>query len=126
MEVAMTDVYSNDATPAAPVDPTPDDAGGPISQEEAGYRDGNLMYHCGLCQNFQGAANGTCTKVQGEISPYGLSDEYDGVQNPLLSKTPGQFRPPKGGFKTYQAAQGSGPTDEEPAPPPARIGRQVY
>jgi hypothetical protein len=124
MEVAMTDVYSNDATPARPVDPTPDDAGGQVSQEEANYRDGNLTYHCGLCKNFEGAANGTCIKVAGAISPYGLSDEYDGVQNPLLHKTPAANRPPKGGFQAAQQ-QGSQAADE-PAPPTARIGRQVY
>lgn len=122
----MTDVYSNDATPAPPVDPTPDDPPGKISQEEANYRDGNLTYHCGLCKNFEGAANGTCTKVEGNISPYALSDEYDGVQNPLKDRTPAQYRPPKGGFQAYQAAQGSGPPDEAAAPPTARIGRQVY
>lgn len=132
----MTDTYTMDdapaapqaGAPAAPVDPTPDDAEGKVSQDEANYRDGNLTYHCGLCKNFEGAANGTCTKVIGDISPYGLSDEYDGVQNPLLHLTPAANRPPKGGFKVAQRAPGAaanGPADEA-APPPVRIGRQVY
>lgn len=80
------------AQPAKPVDPTPEDTGGPVSQATANYRDGNLIYHCGLCKNFEGAANGTCTKVTGSINPYMLSDEYDGVPNPLRDKTPSRFR----------------------------------
>jgi hypothetical protein len=115
----MSDTYSS---PAAPVDPTPDDTGGQISQQEANYRDGNLTYHCGLCQNFEGAANGTCTKVSGAINPYMLSDEYQGVQNPLLHKTPPEMRPRSGGYVPSGGAGNAAPDE----PPATRIGSKVY
>jgi hypothetical protein len=124
----MSDAYSPldregaSSAPPHPVDPTPDDAGGKVSKQEANYRDGNLTYHCGLCQNFEGAVNGTCTKVEGDINPYMLSDEYEGVKNPLLHKTPPRFRPPKGGYRPM----GANASAEPAAPPATRIGRKVY
>ena len=66
----MSDAYSTTAEPEAPIDPTPEDTEGVLSPEEANLRDGNLIYHCGLCRNYQGAANMTCTRVSGEINPY--------------------------------------------------------
>lgn len=129
----MSDAYATTAAP--PVDPTPDDAGGKVSQAEANYRDGNLIYHCGLCRNFEGAANGTCTKVEGNIIPYGLSDEYDGFPNPIKHKTPPRFRPhPNGPPPVGNGNAGPAPTDQadqqtdqydEPVPG-LRIGRKVY
>jgi hypothetical protein len=126
----MSDAYATTAGP--PVGPAPADNTGKISQQEANYRDGNLIYHCGLCKNFEGAANGTCTKVEGNIIPYGLSDEYDGFPNPLKHKTPPRFRP---GPRTGDANAGPAPPDQadtqtdqydEPTPPGLRIGRKVY
>jgi hypothetical protein len=129
----MSDVYSTTDAPPHPVDPTPDDAGGKVSKQEANYRDGNLMYHCGLCQNFEGAVNGTCTRVEGDINPYMLSDEYEGVQNPLLHKTPPRFRPRPGGFvpstgraPVADAGESADVGDAEPDQPILRIGRKAY
>jgi hypothetical protein len=118
----MSDTYTMDETAAPPVDPTPDDPPGKISQEDANYRDGNLTFHCGLCSNFEGAANGTCTKVEGDINPYMLSDEYDGVKNPLLHKTPPALRPRPGGYVPSGGAANAAPDQ----PPVLRIGRKAY
>jgi hypothetical protein len=119
----MSDTYSTPAEPEAPVDPTPEDTEGVLSPQDANLRDGNLIYHCGLCRNYQGAANMTCTRVSGEINPYQLSDEYDGYPNPLKHKTPAQFQPRPGGPNGTAA-----PAAPEVSPEPAslRIGRKVY
>jgi hypothetical protein len=124
----MSDSYST-STEAPPVDPTPEDTGGKVSQQEANYRDGNLIYHCGLCQNYEGPVNMSCTKVAGEINPYMLSDEYDGTPNPLKHKTPPQFQP-VAAMARNAATSSAAPTpapDEEATPAPSlRIGRKVY
>jgi hypothetical protein len=129
----MSDAYATTAASpvdSSPVDSTPADDTGKISQQEAHYRDGNLIYHCGLCKNFEGAANGTCTKVEGNIIPYGLSDEYDGFPNPIMHKTPPQFQPRPRGTNARPAPsdQADQQTDQydEPTPPGLRIGRKVY
>lgn len=124
----MSDAYATTAAPAgysAPADDT-----GKISQQEANYRNGNLIYHCGLCKNFEGAANGTCTKVEGNIIPYGLSDEYDGFPNPIKHLTPPQFQPQTTGSANAGPAppdQADQQTDQYDEPTPGlRIGRKVY
>jgi len=110
-----------DETEAPPVDPTPEDTEGVVTPQEANLRDGNLIYHCGLCKNYEGAANMTCTKVSGTINPYQLSDEYEGYPNPNKHKTPPRFRP---GGQNVAAAQ---PAEEPAAAGPAfSIGRQAY
>jgi|KBSMisStandDraft_5_1062788.scaffolds.fasta_scaffold303619_3 hypothetical protein len=121
------------ADPTPPVDPTPEDTEGVVTPQEAHLRDGNLIYHCGLCKNYEGAANMTCTKVSGTINPYQLSDEYEGYPNPMKHKTPVQFRPRTKmgvGNGAEPAADAGEPAeayaDAEPDMPPARIGRQVY
>jgi hypothetical protein len=118
----MSDAYSTTVEPEAPVDPTPEDTEGVISPQEAHLRDGNLTYHCGLCKNYEGAANMTCTRVSGEINPYQLSDEYEGYPNPIKHKTPARFQPQPRNAEPAEAS-----TDAEPdMPPPTRIGRKVY
>jgi hypothetical protein len=117
------------AEPAPPVDPTPEDTEGVVTPQEANLRDGNLIYHCGLCKNYEGAANMTCTRVSGTINPYQLSDEYEGYPNPIKHKTPAQFRP-VARAEEPAADVGEGAeayADAEPDMPPAlRIGRKVY
>jgi hypothetical protein len=51
------------------------------TQAEAHYRRGNPINHCGVCVYYQG--HHRCSRVMGNISPYGLSDVYQHEQNPF-------------------------------------------
>jgi hypothetical protein len=67
---------------------------GKVSQQQANYRMGNPQRSCGLCQNFTGSAGSDpyqCTKVAGDISPYGFSDEYTRQDNPFIAGTQSTF-----------------------------------
>jgi hypothetical protein len=117
------------ADEAPPVDPTPDDTEGVVTPQVAHLRDGNLTYHCGLCKNYEGAANMTCTRVSGTINPYQLSDEYEGYPNPIKHKTPARFQPkPRNAEPAADAGEEvEAYADAEPdMPPPTRIGRKAY
>ena len=67
--------------------PEPGDVGDTYTKQEANYREGNPAEHCGLCQNFRsqppGPQGSECTKVDGNISAYGLSDCYAARINPF-------------------------------------------
>jgi len=65
------------------------------SQMQADYRRGYPMEQCGVCQMYanDGAGrNGTCTAVQGEISPYGLCKYYKMLPSSFGHKLTGQHR----------------------------------
>jgi len=64
-------------------EPDADDAGGTMSKEQAQYRNGNPLKHCGLCRNYQGDS---CKIVAGSISPYMISNEYNPHTNPLQAQ----------------------------------------
>ena len=51
-----------------------------MKQAEANYRRGTPINHCGICVFYQGHR---CSKVEGAISPYGLSDVYRPEKNPF-------------------------------------------
>lgn len=53
-----------------------------ISQEDANYREGNPQRSCGLCGYFD-SKNHACDVVEGEISPFGFSDQYLRQDNPF-------------------------------------------
>ena len=62
----------------------PMENGGQQSQEEASYRHGNPIKHCGICVHYKG---GSCEVVEGDINPYMVSNEFDPWRpNPLHSK----------------------------------------
>jgi hypothetical protein len=125
--MAYTDA-AEAAPPTAPDDgeaPADGEGEGKISQQQANYRMGNPLVNCGLCQNFTGSA-GTdpyqCTKVAGDISPYGFSDRYVRQDNP--------FRP---GFQASfdEGSETDTPTEdaaasEEPEQPRLQIGNRSY
>jgi len=48
---------------------------------EANYRRGDPIDHCGICRFYQG--EGRCSRVMGNISPYGISDIYNRLLNPF-------------------------------------------
>jgi hypothetical protein len=51
------------------------------TQAEARYRRGDPISHCGVCVNYMGYHR--CSKVMGDISPYGVSDDYQFERNPF-------------------------------------------
>lgn len=64
-----------------------------VSQQEANYRRSNGRNCCGLCMHFvkEGdQATGFCTEVDGDITPYGLSDRFASVGNPFGPLPPAQ------------------------------------
>ncbi len=61
-----------------------DPGGGQQSQEQASYRNGNPIKHCGICVHYKG---GACEVVAGDINPYMVSNEFDPWRpNPLHAK----------------------------------------
>jgi len=52
-------------------------------QADVNYRRGNPIDHCGICKYYQGMHR--CARVQGDISPYGISDVYLREKNPFGS-----------------------------------------
>jgi hypothetical protein len=44
------------------------------TQREASYGRGDPIDHCGICVFYQG--HHRCSKVLGDISPFGISDAY--------------------------------------------------
>ena len=55
------------------------------SQQQVRYRRGYPMRQCGTCSMYRkGSATsfGRCTAVSGQITPYGLCDIFDQLNNP--------------------------------------------
>jgi hypothetical protein len=57
-----------------------------VSQQEAHYRRGLPTKHCGICQYYDGNDTQSCTRVDGQISGYGISDLFKMQPNPFGSK----------------------------------------
>ena len=91
------------------------------SQQAANYRRGYPLRACGTCIMYwhrnTGKQFGGCTKVAGNISPYGLCDFFAQLNNPWGNLMPAQARAQMEQF--YDASRGdtSSPT---PAPPVTR------
>jgi hypothetical protein len=51
------------------------------TQAEADYGRGDPVNHCGICVHYMGYHR--CTKVMGDISPYGLSNMYQAERTPF-------------------------------------------
>jgi hypothetical protein len=78
----------------APDEPDNGSTPAKISQAEANYRASDKTRCCGLCANFTGSAGEgafQCTKVEGEISPFGFSDLYERQDNPFRIGETGEF-----------------------------------
>jgi hypothetical protein len=98
---------------------------GKVSQQEANYRMGNPMRNCGLCQYFTGSDGEDayqCTRVAGEISPYGFSDQYGRQDNPFIAGTQEGFQ----GQEGEAPGEASPPTDQADAGPALQIGNRRY
>jgi hypothetical protein len=60
-----------------------------LTQAEAKYGRGNPIDHCGICVYYQGAHR--CSRVMGNVSPYGLSNQYKAQINPFgKTMSPGE------------------------------------
>ena len=98
---------------------------GKVSQEQANYRMGSPVRSCGLCQNFTGS-DGTdpyqCTKVAGDISPFGFSDEYTRQDNPFLAGEQSDY----GEGEAETPAETAAPGEEPDQPPGLQIGNRRY
>jgi hypothetical protein len=125
----FTPAYAGDAeTEQAEGPSTPDEeqseTEGKVSQQQANYRMGNPMRSCGLCQNFTGSSGSDpyqCTKVAGDISPYGFSEYYARQDNPFLAGFQASFDE---GSET--PAEDAAATEEEPEQPGLQIGNRRY
>jgi hypothetical protein len=125
----MANSYDAEAGPPAAPDeaeaPAEGEGEGKISQQQANYRMGNPRRSCGLCANFTGSAGSApyqCTKVEGEISPYGFSDWYARQDNPFIAGVQASFDE---GSETKTAAEDAAPA-EEPEQPRLQIGNRSY
>jgi hypothetical protein len=116
----MANTYDAEAATAAPEGEGASQ--GKVSQQEANYRMGNPQRSCGLCQYFTGSDGPgayACTKVDGEISPFGFSDLYGRQDNPFI---PGVQE----GFDTEDTTEGAAPDEESDAGPALQIGNRRY
>lgn len=94
-----------------------------IPQDEANYRRGDPINSCGTCVFFQGNITKACTKVDGEISHYGISDVFQPDQdNPFgRSLSPQQVQQIKqiaAGAADQGAPGGAPPSPQAPTQRP--------
>src|SRR5262245_23996158 len=100
--------------------PSTEEDNGKVSQQEANYRMGSRVRSCGLCQYFTGSDGPgayACTKVDGEISPYGFSDLYGRQDNPFIAGV-------QESFDAENTTEDAAPDEE--SEPRLRIGNRSY
>jgi hypothetical protein len=114
--------------PAATPDEEQTESQGKVSQQQANYRMGNPQRSCGLCQNFTGSAGSDpyqCTKVAGDISPYGYSDEYTRQDNPFIAGFQEGFDA-GAESETPSEQPTAGDVQDAPMQPGVQIGNRRY
>jgi hypothetical protein len=102
--------------------------GSKVDQQAANYRMGNRQRSCGLCQNFTGSAGSDpyqCTKVAGDISPYGFSDYYARQDNPFISGFQEGFDAGSEG-ETPSEQPTASDVQDAPMQPRVQIGSRSY
>jgi hypothetical protein len=52
-----------------------------LTQNEAQYGRGDPINHCGVCTYYQGFHR--CSRVMGNVNPFGLSNQYHAEINPF-------------------------------------------
>lgn len=57
-----------------------------LSQADANYRRGSPMKHCGVCVYYEGDETQSCSRVDGPISGFGISDVFTMQKNPFGSR----------------------------------------
>lgn len=94
-----------------------------LTQEEANYRAGSPVKHCGICQWYEGGDQ--CSKVQSPISAYGVSDVYQASPNPFGSKLGPRETAMINSMMNSPPDQSSAVQGQQ-APPRTQIGSKVY
>ena len=110
----MTDVYSS-----APINGA---AGGKLSQEEANYRRGLPTKHCGVCLYYEGEDTQSCSKVDGPISGFGISDVFAMQKNPFGST----IGPKEAAMIDSMMTSGPDQSAHVAGPAPTMIGNRRY
>lgn len=109
----MTNAYD---TPEYPGDPQEQK----LSQADANYRRGEPTKHCGVCDYYEGNDTQSCTRVEGPISGYGISDVFTMQKNPFGSRIGPQEA------AVIDGMMASGPDQSEHVAPPMQIGNRRY
>ena len=63
------------------------------NQRQVRYRRGYPLRQCGVCSMYRkggGTGFGRCTNVTGQITPYGLCDIFDRLNNPYGNRMTGR------------------------------------
>jgi hypothetical protein len=102
----MTDVYSSN--------------GQKLSQADANYRRGAPTKHCGVCDYYEGNDSQSCSRVEGPISGYGISDVFKMQSNPFGST----IGPREAAM--IDGMMASPPDQSEHVAPALRIGSRTY
>lgn len=96
---------------------------GKVSQGECNYRRGSPTEHCGVCVYYEGDATKSCSRVQGPISGFGISDIFKMQSNPFGSRLGPQE-------KAAIDSMMQSPPDQSPAVqaqrPTVQIGSRTY
>ena len=94
-----------------------------LTQEECNYRRGTPMKHCGVCVYYEGEDTKSCSRVEGPISGFGMSDVFEMQKNPF-----GSTIGPREGAMIDSMMQ-SGPDQSQHVSgitPVTQIGNKVY
>jgi hypothetical protein len=109
----------------APGDVTSPGEGEKLSQADANYRRGLPTKHCGVCDYYEGNDTQSCTRVEGPISGYGISDVFKMQSNPFGSMIGPQEAAVINGM--MQSGPDQSPHVQPDAPaPPLTIGNKTY
>jgi hypothetical protein len=96
------------------------DEGQKVSQEEANYRRGQPTKHCGVCMYYEGEDTKSCSRVDGPISGFGISDVFAMQKNPFGSMIgPREAR-------MIDSMMASGPDQSPHVAPTVQIGNRRY
>ena len=123
----MSDAYSNDeADIPGTAEETDAPAQGKLSQEDAHYRRGTPLKHCGVCMYYEGEDTKSCSRVDGPISGFGISDVFAMQKNPFGSVIGPQEAKMINGMMASPPDQSSAVQAAAPAAPRMQIGNRTY
>ena len=93
-----------------------------LSQEDANYRRGQPTKHCGVCRYYEGEDTKSCSRVEGPISGYGISDVFTMQKNPFGSA----IGPKEAAMIDSMMASGPDQSAHVAGPAPTKIGNRRY
>jgi len=123
----MSDTYTMDEEDTTGVADEADapSGGDKISQEEANYRRGTPLKHCGVCLYYEGEDTKSCSRVDGPISGFGISDVFAIQKNPFGSMIGPREAQMINGMMGSPPDQSAAVQQAEPSPQ-LRIGNRTY